>query len=66
MPEGSSTSLAQILDAELMRVGTWNGNKFTARDLEDIVAASSEVGYVPPVKVGHDESVGARAWGWVR
>jgi hypothetical protein len=66
MPEGSSTSLAQILGAEIMRVGVWNGHKFTVSDLEDIVAASSEVGYVPPVKVGHDESVGARAWGWVR
>lgn len=66
MPEGSSTSLAQILDAEIMRVGTWNGNRFTSKDLEDIAAAAPDVGYVPPLKVGHDESVGARAWGWIR
>lgn len=66
MPEVSSTSLAEILGAEIMRVGTWNGNKFTSKDLEDIATAAPDVGYVPPLKVGHDESIGARAWGWVQ
>ena len=82
MPEGSDTSvvlatggggghnsniaLAEISGAEIMRVGTWNGNRFTLKDIQDIASAAPEVGYVPPLKVGHDESIGARAWGWIR
>ena len=65
--DGQTTkSYANIFGAEIMRPGTWNGNKFTSKDLEDIASAAPEVGYVPPLKVGHDESIGARAWGWVR
>lgn len=70
MPEGSITSLAQILGAEIMRVGTWRDSRgrpavITPQDLADIAAAAPEVGYTPPLKKGHDDSVGARAWGWI-
>lgn len=59
-------ALSEILGAEIMRVGIWNGIRWTQADLADIATAAAEVGYTPPVKLGHDESIGARAWGWVK
>jgi hypothetical protein len=51
---------------EVMRVGTWNGHRFTLEHLEQMVQAAADVGFVPPVKLGHDDDPKAPAYGWVR
>ena len=59
-------SLGQtISDVEIFRVGTWNGDKYVAKDLDDMVAAFDGIGYRPPVKLGHKEDSGDPAYGWV-
>lgn len=52
-------------DVEIFRTGTWNGDKYDARDLDDIVNAFDQVGFKPPVKLGHKEDSGDPAYGWV-
>ncbi len=45
--------------------GEWNGDKFTEQDLDDIVAASKELDYVPALKLGHSrDEPGAPAYGF--
>lgn len=57
---------ARVLkDVEIFRVGTWNGRKFTSADLDDIITSFDKVGYRVPVKLGHSDEVGGRAFGWV-
>jgi hypothetical protein len=56
---------AELKDREVFRVGTWNGRRFTKKDLDDIVEAAREVGFRPPLKLGHAENSGDPAWGWV-
>lgn len=58
----------ELRNVEIMKVGTWNGEKFSLQDLKDIVEAYDKVGYKPPVKLGHvDESAkpDEPAYGWV-
>jgi hypothetical protein len=54
-----------LREREIFRTGTWNGRKFTRQDLDDIVSAASEVGFKPPLKLGHAEKSGDPAYGWV-
>lgn len=54
-----------VRGVEIFRTGTWNGDKYTLRDLQDMVDAFEEVGFRPPVKLGHAEKSGAPAFGWV-
>ncbi len=69
----SDKTYAQTLtDVEIFAVGKWNGDKYTAEDLDEMVAASTGVGVKPPVKLGHSEAQawfgqedGAPALGWV-
>ncbi len=56
---------ASLSGVEIMRVGTWNGDKFTSNDLDDIVEAFDGVGFKPPVKLGHVEKSGDPAFGFV-
>lgn len=58
--------LFELKNVEIFATGTWNGDKFTERDLDDIVAAFTKQGYRPPVKIGHKESSGDKAYGWVK
>lgn len=62
----AAPQLFEINDVEIFRTGKWNGDDYTEKDLDDIVAAFEKVGYKPPVKLGHKESSGAPAFGWVR
>src|SRR5262245_42425456 len=39
---------------EIFSVGTWNGDKYTAADLEAMVDAFDKVGFEPPLKAGHE------------
>ncbi len=67
-------TLAEALtleDVEILRTGTWNGDVYTVTDLNDMVAAFGNVGFEPPVKLGHSEEQtllqedGLPAAGWV-
>ncbi len=51
---------------EIFRVGTWNGDTYTAKDLDAMVDAFDKIGFRPPLKLGHKEESDAPAFGWVR
>jgi len=42
-----------IKGIEIFRVGTWNGDHYTTKDLDDMVDAFGRVGFQPPVILGH-------------
>ena len=54
-----------ITGVEIFRVGTWNGNTYSSGDLDDMVSAFGEIGWKPPLKLGHSEDDSAPAYGWV-
>jgi hypothetical protein len=54
-----------LRDIEIFRAGTWNGDAYTEDDLDEMVLAFDGVGYRPPVKLGHAESSGGPAYGWI-
>jgi hypothetical protein len=56
---------AQLNNVEIFRTGTWNGDKYTETDLDDIVSAFDKAGFKPPVKLGHAEKSGDPAFGFV-
>jgi cation transport regulator len=55
-------------DAEIFSVGVWNNDKYSERDLDDIVAHFSELrdSIKPPIKLGHTWKQGQPALGWVK
>ena len=55
----------KLTDVPVLRVGEWNGDKYSIDDLDGMVMAFKEVGYLPPVKLGHSEDTDAPAYGWV-
>ena len=66
MPESAEAAYAQTIPGvEIFRTGVWNGDRYTLRDLQDIVKAAAEVGYRPPVKLGHQAGGQDPAYGWV-
>lgn len=54
-----------IKGVEIFRTGTWNGDRYTLRDLQDMVDAFGRTGFRVPVKLGHVENSGDPAFGWV-
>jgi len=57
--------LFKLKGVEIFKAGTWNGDAYSVKDLDDMVAAFDHVGFKPPVKLGHKESSGAPAFGWI-
>src|SRR5262249_54231096 len=57
--------MRDIKSVEAFRTGTWNGDAYTEDDLDAMVTASTEVGFTPPLTVGHQHAPGAPAIGWV-
>ena len=61
--------LFELKGVEIFRTGRWKGRKFTARDLDAMVATfgigAGKAGFRPPVKLGHFNDSGAPAFGWV-
>lgn len=55
----------EIRGVEIFRTGEWNNEKYSAADLDSMVSAFSEVGFKPPIKLGHAEKSGDPAYGWV-
>lgn len=45
-----------ITNCPIFAVGQWNGDIYTEADLDHMVAAFNQVGFQPPMKLGHDES----------
>ena len=60
-----SDDLQKIENVEIFRVGVWNGDKYTRKDLDDMVEAFKGVGFRPPIKLGHAEKPGGPAFGWI-
>ncbi len=64
--------LYTLQGVEIFASGTWNGNTYTEKDLDEIVRAFNETGLKPPLKLGHDErqilanNSGMPALGWVK
>lgn len=58
--------LFEVKDIDIFRAGTWNGDKYTVEDLDDMIANFDRVGFRPPVKLGHAENSGEPAYGWVK
>ena len=56
---------ADLKNVEIFAVGKWNGEMFTEADLDAMAMASKEVGYKPPVKLGHSKEIGGPALGWM-
>jgi hypothetical protein len=62
-----------IRGVEIFSVGTWNGDTYTQKDLDEMVRAFSETGktLIPPLKLGHSkeqkilQSDGLPAAGWI-
>lgn len=61
-----TTGNYNLRNREVFAVGTWNGEKVTEKDLDDIVTAFGQVGYTPPLKLGHTTDPGAPAVGWIK
>jgi len=58
------------MDAEIFATGTWNGDKYSDADLDDMVKNFDLLANTvkPPIKMGHDPSIkgdGQPALGWV-
>lgn len=54
-----------IRDREIFASGTHNGIKIKDEDLDDIVSAAKEMDFRPAIKMGHNDDVGAPAFGYV-
>lgn len=54
-----------IKGVEIFKAGKWNGDDYSVKDLDAMIEAFKDVGYQPPIKLGHDGTDGDRAWGWV-
>lgn len=44
-----------INDVEIFSVGKWNGDEYTEHDLDQMIEAFSQVGFEPPLKLGHNK-----------
>ena len=62
-----------VNDVEIFKVGTWNGDPYTEKDLDEIVNSYNEIGdkLKPYLKFGHDknqklaQNSGLPALGWI-
>ena len=57
-----------LLGVEVFATGLWNGDKYTTKDLDEMVEASTALPVDRPVFIGHDHKVthdGQPAVGWV-
>jgi len=43
---------------EIFSEGTWNGDEYTAKDLDEMVSSFQAVDFEPPIKLGHNETQG--------
>lgn len=55
----------EIRGVEIFRTGTFKGDRYTTKDLDDMVAAFGRVGFDPAVKVGHTNDSSDPAFGFI-
>ena len=55
-----------IQGLEIFAAGTWNDDFYTEQDLQNMVDAFPAMGWKPPLKLGHQEQSGDRAFGWIQ
>jgi len=66
LADGVADEMHSIKDVPIFAVGKHNGEEFTAKDLDDIVAAFKELDFAPAIKQGHrKEQPGDPALGYV-
>lgn len=56
-----------ILGVQIFETGLHKGDRYTEKDLDDIVASYSKTGFIPPLKLGHtkdDDPLKEAALGW--
>lgn len=58
--------LFELNGVEIFKTGIHNGDKYVESDIDAMVAAFDEVGFRPPIKLGHKEESGDPAYGWVK
>ena len=63
--EENDGDLFSIKGIEIFKVGTWNGDQYTRSDLDEMVRNFKKVGFPVPIKVGHKETSGSPAFGWI-
>ena len=63
--EKDDQELFSVKGIEIFRTGTWNGDVYTRKDLDEMVRNFKKVGFQVPIKLGHKESSGSPAFGWV-
>ena len=57
---------------EIFAAGTWNSDVYNVADLDHMVSAFGQVGFNPPLKLGHDKSQplaasdGMPSLGWIK
>lgn len=54
-----------IKEVEIFSAGTWNGTKYDAKAIGELVASFDHLGYRPPVTMGHNAKEDALAHGYV-
>ena len=70
MPEATRVTHT-LSGVEIFDVGTWNGKRWTDRDLDQMVANFAALGLEVPIKIGHSdkqellEAEGLPAAGWI-
>ena len=67
--KGMAEQLYDLTNVPIFAVGTWNQDTYSESDLDAMVSAYSQVGWQPPLKLGHDPAQkfadGMPALGWV-
>ncbi len=58
--------MAEITGVEIMRAGTWNGDRFTLDHLKAMADAFLKQDFDVPLKLGHTHEPDSPAYGWVK
>ena len=73
MPPASDNSTTyDITGLDIFATGTWHGEPYTEADLDAMVESFGNVGFTPPIKLGHSENqkllkdAGFPAAGWIK
>jgi hypothetical protein len=65
MESHNNEQLFRLPNIHIFNTGTWNGQKYSIADLDKIVESFNEMGFRPPVKIGHGDDDSAPAFGWI-
>src|SRR5690349_11865425 len=68
MATNSELPTVNLSGVEVFSEGNWNGDKYSANDLDQMISAFGQVGFQPTIKAGHangqdDEKQARRVFG---